>query len=329
MILAPSKFHDCPMGRKHAPSGAGADKKEEERMISQPGVYELTHEEYHRDPAPEPSLSRSTIKDLISRTPAHAFWNNPRLNPAYQPDDGAGKFDVGLASHSLLLEGIDNVEVIDFKDWKKDTAKEARESAREEGKVPLLTHQFEAVKKCVVRVEEQIYGCKELGIKSLSEKNPVYQGYGKSEQSFFWEEAGTWFRTRTDWISNDCKLIIDCKFTEMSVNPADIARYIISMGLDIQSSLYSRGSEKVTGIKPKFVFIMAEVAPPYICSFISLPPEFMVLGNSKVEYGIYLWRECMKKNEWPAYANRVHYPDLPGWAMAAWDNKALEIGEGK
>jgi hypothetical protein len=291
-------------------------------MIESPGVYEISHDEYHSDPCIVPSLSRGTIKKLITQTPAHAAFTHPRLNPAYQPDNGAGKFDVGLASHSLLLEGIDNVEVIDFKDWKKDAAKEARESAREEGKVPLLTHQFEAVKKCVVRVEEQIYGCKELGIKSLMED-------GDHEKSFFWTEEETFFRTRTDWISKDRNLILDCKFTEMSVNPADIARYIISMGLDIQSSLYSRGAEKVTGIKPKFVFIMAEVAPPYICSFISLPPEFMALGNSKVEYGIYLWRECMKKNEWPAYANRVHYPDLPGWAMAAWESKASEIGEGK
>ena len=291
-------------------------------MIKEPGIYELSHEDYHSDPCILPSLSRSIIKDLIFRTPAHAHWNNPRLNPAYQPDDGNGKFDVGLASHSILLEGIDNVEVIDADDWRTKAAKEARDEARKIGKTPLLNHQFDEVKKCVVRVEEQIYGCKELGIKNLLTD-------GDHEQSFFWKEEETFFRTRTDWISKDRKLILDCKFTEMSVNPSDLARYILNMGLDIQAALYSRGAEKVNGIKPKFVFVFAEVAEPYICSFVSLPPEFMALGQSKVEYGIYLWRECMKNNEWPAYPNKVCYPDLPGYAMASWESKAGEIGVGK
>jgi len=291
-------------------------------LIETPGAYDIPSEIYHLDPAPIPSLSRSTIKDLINRSAAHAAFNHPRLNPAYQPDDGGGKFDVGTASHSIILEGIDNVAVIEADDWRTKAAKEARDLARKEGKTPLLPYQFEEVKKCVSRVEEQIYGCPELGIKNLMED-------GDPELSFFWKEEKTWLRSRLDWISTDRKLILDLKFTDMSVNPADLSRYILNMGLDIQNVLYCRAVEAVFGIKPKFVFVFAEVNEPYICSFIGLPPDFLALGQSKIEYGLYLWRECMKTGNWPAYPNRVAYVDLPGWAMAAWESKAAEIGEGK
>ena len=291
-------------------------------MIDTPGLYEISHDEYHADPAPVPSLSRSTIKELINHSAAHARFNHPRLNLAYQADDGGGKYDFGTASHSILLEGIDNVAVIEADDWKTKKAREDREEARKEGKIPLLPHQYEEVKKCVLRVEEQIIGCRELGINNFRED-------GYQELSFFWQEEETWLRSRTDWISKDQKLIIDCKFTDMSVNPADLSRYILNMGLDIQAALYSRGTEAIFKIKAKFVFVFCEISEPYICSFVSLPPEFMALGQSKVEYGIYLWRQCMKTDIWPAYPNRVAYVDLPAWALTAWESRAEEIGEGK
>jgi hypothetical protein len=291
-------------------------------MIDTPGIYYLSMEEYHSDPCVKPSLSRSSIKDLISRTPYHAWWNHPRLNPAFQPEDGNIKFDIGTASHSILLEGINNVAVIDAEDWRTKAAKEDRDMNRKKGKTPLLAHQFEEVKKCVLRVEEQIYGCPELGINNLMTD-------GDHEQSFFWTEGETWLRTRTDWISKDRKLILDCKFTEMSVNPSDLARYILNMGLEIQASLYQRGARNIFSISPQFVFVFAEVSEPYICSFVSLPPAFMALGENKVDWGIFKWRECMKKNEWMGYPNRVCYPDLPEWALVSWESKAMEMGVGK
>jgi len=291
-------------------------------MIETPGAYDIPHDIYHADPCIIPSLSRSTIKDLINRSAAHAAFNHPRLNPAYQPDNGGGKFDVGTSSHYLILEGIDNVAVIEADDWRTKAAKELRDLARKEGKIPLLSYQFEKVKKCVARIEEQVLICPELGIKNLMED-------GAHELSFFWQEGETWMRSRTDWLSHDRKLMLDFKFTDMSVNPADLARYILNMGLDIQNVLYCRAVEMVFAIKPKFVFVFAEVNEPYICSFIGLPPDFLVLGQSKFEYGLYLWRECMKTGIWPAYPNRVSYTELPGWAMAAWESKASEIGEGR
>ncbi len=286
--------------------------------ITSPGVYRMSLEEYHADPCEKVSLSRSTIIDLLSRSPGHAYFNHPRLNPNFQKDEGEKKFDVGQVAHSILLEGLDNAAVIEAEDWRTKAAKEARDKARNEGKVPLLLHQFDEVKVMVESAHKQILACKELGISDL-------QRDGDSEDSYFWQEEDTWLRVRPDWVSKDHKLIIDYKTTGISVNPSEIGRHIINMAYDVQDSLYSRGVKAVHGVDPKFIFIFQETEEPYFCSFIGLPPEFLEMGKQKVEYGIFLWRECMERNEWPAYPNQVCWVDLPVWASLAWEKRATEI----
>lgn len=291
-------------------------------MINSPGIYKIPLEEYHADPCEIPSLSRSTIIDLLSRSAAHAWFNHPRLNPNFQKDEGEKKFDIGQAAHSLLLEGLDNVAVIEAEDWRTKMAKEKRDEAREQGKFPLLLYQYEEVKIMVESAHRQIFACTELGIADL-------QLDGDSELSYIWQEEETWLRVRPDWVSQDHKLIFDYKTTGISVNPSELARHIVNMAYDVQDSLYSRGVKAVHGVDPKFIFIFQEIEKPYFCSFIGLPPEFMEMGKQKVEYGIFLWQECMSRNEWPPYPNRVCWIDLPAWASFSWEKKATDLGIGE
>ena len=287
-------------------------------MINSPGVYNISLEEYHADPSEISSLSRSTIKDLLFRSPGHAWFNHPRLNPNFQKDRGEKKFDIGQSTHSLLLEGLDNAVVIEADDWRTKAAKEARDKARGEGKIPLLLHQYEEAKGMVESAHRQILACKELGIADL-------QLDGDSEMSYIWQEEETWLRVRPDWVSKDHKLILDYKTTGISVNPSEIGRHIINMAYDVQDSLYSRGVKSIHGVDPKFIFIFQETEEPYFCSFIGLPPDFLEMGKQKVEYGIFLWQECMSRNEWPAYPNQVCWVDLPIWASLAWEKRATDI----
>ena len=70
----------------------------------QEGRHIISFEEYLADPCPIPSLSRSTIKDLVSKTPRHAFWNHPKLNKEFKPEESEKKFDIGTAAHSVFLQ---------------------------------------------------------------------------------------------------------------------------------------------------------------------------------------------------------------------------------
>jgi len=288
-------------------------------MINVPGVYNISSEEYHADPCEVPSLSRSIMKDLIYRSAQHAWLHHPRLNPSIVPQENVEKFDIGQVAHALLLEGSDCAALIDGDDWRKKEAREARDKARQNGKIPLLLDQYERVIAMVQVAERAIFNCDELQIGSLKLQ-------GDSEQSYIWCEEDTWLRVRPDWISHDRKLIIDYKTTAVSANPNDLARYIITMGYPLQAAFYSRGVMAVEGTEPKFLFLVQETIEPYLYSFVGLSPELIEMGKQQVEYGIFLWRECMRLNQWPGYPNRVCYIDAPPWALVAWESRASEIG---
>lgn len=289
-------------------------------MALDTGVHVIPSETYHADPCPVPSLSRSVIKSLLFQSPAHVKEGHPRLNPAYQSEDD-GKFDMGTACHALLLEGVDNIAVIEADSWRGKAAQEARNEAYLQGKTPLLLHQYDAALMMVKSAERQIAACPELKIKNLREE-------GDPELTYIWKEEETYLRVRPDWISKDRTLILDYKTTAASANPEEWGKTGLGSACDIQEALYKRGVKAIEGKEPKFIFVVQENYPPYLCSFIGLPPEFSNLGESKVIYGIYLWRKAMESGEWPGYPNRVAWIDPPAWALASWEQRAQNIGEG-
>jgi len=289
-------------------------------MINKPGIYKISSEEYHgRGLCVQPTLSRSTIKDLLFRSPAHAYWNHPDLNPNFKKDDGESKFDIGTASHSMLIESPESIAIIEADDWRTKAAKEERENARKDGKTPLLKHQFDQALVMVRSAMAQIRACKELGITDLSDD-------GDSELSYIWTEDKTWLRVRPDWISKDRKILIDYKTTVASANPSDYVKIALSTGVDIQASLYPRGVKAIEGIEPKFILVVQEAYEPFLCSFISFTPQFLEMGKSKVDYGIFQWNKCMETNEWPGYPNRICWIEPPAWALTAWESIGERIG---
>lgn len=280
-----------------------------------PGIYKIPEEDYHKDPCPKASLSRSIIKDLLFDCPYRAWLNHPRLNPDWQPEEENTKFDIGTSAHQIFLEGIDKVKVIDFDDWRKKEAKEQREQARADGLIPLLKGQYDGVMQMAVSVEKHIKDYTDIDLEN-----------GETEQTAIWEENGIWCRVRPDWLSDDRKTIIDYKTTGLSANPELIDRHIVNMGYDIQHAFYSHVVEKVTGIKPNFFFIFQETTPPYLCSpLVSLNTDFEKMARQKVEYGMFLWEKCLRENKWPAYPKEIAYVDAPGWAVAHWEQIAANI----
>jgi hypothetical protein len=290
-------------------------------MIDQPGIYKISAQEYHKDPVSLPSLSRSTIVDLLFKSAAHAKHSHPRLNPNFKESNDR-KFDLGTAAHEILLEGGENICVIEAQDWRKKDTQEAREIALKEGKTPLLTKQYQQAVDMVSVAEKAIRECKELGITNL-------RNDGNSELSFIWKEEDSWCRCRPDWIAKDRKLILDYKTTDASANPANIARLIISMFYPLQAAMYSHGVNIIENTNPKFLFLFQETTEPYFCSFIGLSPELMEMGKQQFQYGLFLWRKCTRLDEWPSYPNRPCYIDAPPWALASWEQTASMLGEGE
>jgi hypothetical protein len=283
-----------------------------------PGIYELTDEQYHADPCSETSLSSGIVKLLVNESPRHAWHVHPRLNPNYQSEENI-KFDFGTVAHALVLQGIDRMEIVDAADWRTKAAKEQRDDARGRGMVPLLKHQADSALAMVGAFREAMANCPDLSGITLAE--------GKAEQSIIWREQymdgqHTWMRAKPDWRSNDGTLIIDYKTTSGSAEPEAAVRQIMGqMDGDIQAAFYTRGNKAICGLDAQFVFAVQETKAPYAVSFIGVSPTYMALGEDKCRVGISLFSECMKRNEWPGYERRINWAEPKAWQFSAWAEK--------
>jgi hypothetical protein len=287
-------------------------------MILGEGIHRISMKDYLADPCESPSLSSGVIKTLLFDTPAKAAYEHVRLNPAYVEKTN-GTFDIGTAAHSSFLEGIDNVCCIDADDWRTKAAKEARDNARAEGKVPLLNKHYADV-LAMVNAAYTALAKSELEIVDLP-----FQG--DSELTLIWKEDETWCKIRPDWLSKDYRLTINYK-TTTTPNPNAFSRSVISFGYDIADAFYRRGIKAVTGIEPVHIFMVQSVEPPYLCSFIGLDPEFRAMGEAKVQQGIDVWRHCLRTGDWPGYPNRVMWLSAPPWSLLWQETATLPDAEG-
>lgn len=276
-------------------------------MIDTPGIYEIDAATYHADPCPAPSLSSSVARVLVECSPLHAWTAHPRLNPAHVREESEA-FDLGTAVHAYLLEGADNFAIIDAPDWRTKAAKEARDAAREEGKVPLLAHRWADVRGMAAAARESFKSC----------ERPTPLTAGAPERTLIWREGPVWCRARLDWLHDDHRTIDDLKSTSVTANPEVWTRTLFNTGYDLQAAWYLRGLKAVTGQDARFRFVVIETTPPYACSLIGLSPEALMLAEKKCLMALELWAACLETNVWPGYPTRVCYAELPGYEEARW-----------
>ena len=270
---------------------------------------------YHADPCPDPSLSKGSALLICSRSPRHAFYAHPRLNPS-RPTGDAAKFDVGTAVHALLLERKDVVVVIDASDWRTTSARDRRDAARKAGRIPLLPKEATGVADVVRAVREQ-----------LADRNddPPLLTKGKPERTVIWRESDVWCRARPDWLRDDLRAIDDLKTTAGSADPSQWAHArLFDIGADLQSVMYRRGVQRITGKRPKFRLIVIETAPPYGLSVLTLAPSAEELAERKLDYALRTFRDCLRSGRWPGYSNEIASVELPYWRETDWLERTFD-----
>lgn len=288
-------------------------------MIDQPGIYDLTAEEYHADCCPEPSLSASIAQKLLGESPAHARQAHPRLAPVFEREERE-VFDRGAAAHAYLLEGESGFALIDADDWRTKAAKEARDEARRAGKIPLLRFRFDEVLEMATAANLQLDAHKD---------QPRCFSDGKPEQTIIWREGSIWCRARLDWLRDDRLVADDYKSTAASAHPDAWVRTAYGMGADVQEAFYRRAVKAVTGKEPRFRFVVQENYAPFALSVIALDPGAQMIADRKVEKAIALWSECVAADRWPAYPTQTCHVAIPAYEEARWiEREDREIHEG-
>lgn len=279
--------------------------------ISVPGIYDMTSEAYHGDPCDGPSLGSTGARKLIQECPA-AY--------RYGIEEPKTEFDIGNSTHLLVLQpdefkarvvvciGETAKGEISY-DWTTKIAKEKRDRARAEGKIPLLVDQYDDV----------------LAMRDAIMADPVaglaFQD-GVAEQSMFWKdpEFGIWCKTRPDWRPHHRRYLVDIK-TSTSANPVTFESSIHKFGYAQQADWYLSGVERIFGERPaKFAFVVVSKKPPYLvstCWVKEIALQWGAIMNRRAR-GVFAW--CLHHNEWPSYRPTVTGPPgafdvgLPVWA---------------
>jgi hypothetical protein len=271
-----------------------------------PGLYPAVDAAtYHNDPCEQPSLSASIAHTLVTRTPLHAWTAHPRLNPNYEKT-AEDKFDLGTVVHSLVLQGIDVMEILPFPDYRTAAAKEARDLARQHGRIPILVKQAAEVEAMVTAVWEQLAG------------TGVFED-GQPEVTAVWDENGVGCRGRIDWLTNSRLDIFDLKTTTRSARGSAWSKGpLFDHGCDIQAAAYRSAVRTLTGKTPDWHWVVVETAPPYALQIIEPGADVLTYGEARWAKALELWKRCLDSGVWPGYGTDPWVAELPAYVEAAW-----------
>lgn len=276
-------------------------------------VFGMSDEDYYADPCEVPSLNPSTAKSLVTRSPAHVYLEHPRLGG--NPRIPSKAMEFGSLVDVMLLGGVERVELIDAKDYRKDATKEARDAAREAGKLPALPHEFKRAQEAVKAIKSRLF--KEFGL-SLS---------GERQVSAFWTEETSngdevQCRGRMDLWDKPTFTVSDVKVIH-SADPDTCVKQIVNLGYEIQGHAYRRAVEKahpeLSG-RVRFINIFCEATEPFCVTPIEHSESLRELGRMRWERAIDTWHECLSTNTWPTYTTNIIQASAPSWAL----NKEIE-----
>ena len=278
-----------------------------------PGYHRMTAEQYHADPAPQPSLSSSIAQILLRESPYKAWYSHPKLNPGYQ-ERHEDKFDMGTAAHAMLLENdASRIVTVEADDWRTKAAKEARDAARAAGKTALLARHHAAVGKMVEVAKAFI---------AKSEVAELWAG-GESEVTALCQDNGVWLRARFDRFNAGARFIGDYKST-VDASPEPFSRLLIRMGYHFQDAFYRRVARILGVQEPRFVFLAQSVEPPHECSLHGCDPALQEIADLEVQTAIDQWRQCLTSKKWPSHGGRIHWAIPTNWQMTIHEQRLQE-----
>lgn len=280
--------------------------------FDKPGVYQVPASIYHGDPAPAPSLSASIATTMLTRSPLHAAYDHPRLNPAWQEEESTSAQDEGRALHSLILENADVVQVLRFDSYRTNDAKAAKAKAIAAGKVPLLQHRYEEIAEVPAAVRAQ-----------LAEHEDAADCFsnGAPERMLLWQEetpfGSIWCRALVDWLPDDPDgWLDDLKTVAQTARPDEWGRNALKEGRALQAAFYLRGARRLGRRPAGLRFVVVERSAPYALAVARCDEPMIDAAERQVTAAINLFAACLHSGRWPGYFARTWFMEPKPWALA-------------
>jgi len=282
-------------------------------VITEPGVYDIPDAVYHADPIPGGSLSSSGARKLLPPSCPAKFrhWADNGQAPKTA-------FDLGHAAHKHVLGAGAPLVVVDAADWRTKAAKEQRDQAYADGRVPLLAKDHERV----------------IDMAAALLKHPtaaaLFQPHsGKPEQSLFWtdQRTGVRCRARLDWLRHPApgrRLIIPDYKTCDSADLEHIQRAIYNYGYHQQAAFHLDGIRALDlDADPVFLLVFQETAAPYLVTIVQPDLAALRIGRQLNHEALEVYAECDRTGVWPGYSDDIELISLPAWVESRHATKEI------
>jgi PDDEXK-like domain of unknown function (DUF3799) len=151
---------------------------------------------------------------------------------------------------------------------------------------------------------------------------PVVRQYlsepGPTEVSMFWIDPydGRYWKGRIDKLirTKNTATIIDLKKTRCC-SPRRFGAQAEYLGYHCKAAIYVSGYQILTGIRPKFKWIVLEDKKPNECAVYRATPDVLTLGGEIVTSLVRRLNECEKTDVWPCEVETEEDLILPAYAM--------------
>lgn len=273
----------------------------------EPGLHEVDSETYHQGDGWRDIIGHSGIVRLM-RSPLHYKYGQDE-----DDEEREDHFDFGEAYHLAILQYdlfkktvvAPPPEVLSKSGSRAGNAWKEWEAAQLQGGKVILTHKafnaLENMAEVMERCETASAILKNPGFceRSAVWKDPVYEFLGKC---------------RPDKDIPNLGVLVDLK-TCRNASQQEFAKACGNLGYDIEAAWYLDGMRALTGIDYQtFIFLAQEKTPPYAVAVYQADEEFIGVGRRKCDVAREIYNNCLAKNYWPGYPDRVQKVYLPVWA---------------
>lgn len=147
---------------------------------------------------------------------------------------------------------------------------------------------------------------------------------GKAEQCLYWrdEDTGVLCKSRPDymrrlgdppfWCLSDLKSTGSASPSE---EPGGFARVAHGLDYHVQDAMMRDGMNTISGENNAIVvFVAVERERPFAIAPYTLDEDAVQLGRELYKEALEIYKQCLAKNEWPGYSERLTTLKFPGYA---------------
>lgn len=259
------------------------------KVITAPGQYSMTADEYFADPVPGGSLSSSGARTLLD-CPAKFRWQQDH------PRTATRAFDLGHAVHTVVLGTGSEIVVIPAANYNTKAAQQARAEAHATGKTPLLPDERDRVMEMAAAIRrDRLAGALLAPEKGVSEATLIAQD----------PDTGMWMRARPDKlpVKGKRRMVMPDLKSAVSVHPDALTRAIWDHGYYVQAAWYLK-TARLLGLcdeQAAFLFVFVEKTPPHLIAVVELDELAMNVGRMRMANALTRYATCKAEDNWPGY----------------------------